>query len=173
MQHIRSKHKDRPEPSINELREASIRTCMKEKNGEDEEKDPAIFDTEEVEDNMQSVIYEKGCESLRQIIRDTTIKYTKPTNAWKTRSTKNVFSYYVVNLLGKGNFFDIFDSTTARGLSCKNIKQEKQLFRVKHTSSVSNNHALVEFRNNSLLWILRQELQTNHEPTLADRSTGA
>ena len=77
---------------------------------------------------------------------------------------KNIFSSHDVNLLGQGHFVDIFGSTTARWLSYKIIKQEKQLFRVKGISSVSNDHAMVDFRNNSLLWILLQGLQVCRKP---------
>ena len=64
MQHIRSKHRDRSEPCINELREAAQGRSVTEKNGEEKAKSPLILDTVEVEDKTDIAIGEKDCESL-------------------------------------------------------------------------------------------------------------
>ena len=79
MQRIRSKHRDRSEASVNELREVALSTSVSEKNREVEAKDSPILDTAEVKNNTYSTIYEECCESLRKIIPNIMIKYTKPT----------------------------------------------------------------------------------------------
>ena len=60
MQNIRSKHRNRPEISINELHEAAPSTNVSEKNGEDEEKDAPSLDTVEVEDNTNSAVHKES-----------------------------------------------------------------------------------------------------------------
>ena len=157
LQHIHAKHKDRRDPTIQEMREAA---CNINKQEPDDEEMVEKIDAESDHDSNRA-----DSIHVTKLVPKRSVKLSAVSKKWHSRCTRNVLDNSSVDQLSASSEILLFNPDNAEWSMYSIVAVSGKDRIVICSKSNPNEHLHIDLRSSSFLWRVQRELEARPKPT--------